>query len=222
MDLFWKALYDYHKWNQKWPFYLIDKNWNKFEQDLTWYFRNEEEINENLIERTLFQNISWESLLDIWCATAYYFSIIGKKIKNFKWIDISKLALQVAIEKWITNVELCNIMDNKIKEKFDVITLMWNNLSIWWDIEWTKKYFKILKNILKAGGKILSIFMNLKNEDYFVWEFVCEYNWKRSNAFKWIRINIDYLKKLLNEAWLKLSVLGEDDYGYCLEVRHKN
>jgi SAM-dependent methyltransferase len=219
MNLFWEALYDYHKWNQKWPFYLVTQNWEKFEQDLAWYFRSENEINNDVIEKALFENVSWNNLLDIWCATAYYFPIIAKKVKIFKWIDISKLALQVAIERWIKNVEKFNIMSDKINEKFDIITLMWNNLSIWWDIEWTKKYLKILRNILTPNGKILSIFMDLRDEDYYISENICEYNWKKSKPFKWIRINIKYLERLLNEVGLKLKILEKDDYGYCLEIK---
>jgi len=218
MDLFWEALYDYHKWNQKTPFYLVDKDWEKYEQDLVWYFRNNKWF--DIIEETLFNNVEWSELLDVWCATAYYFPILEKKVKNIEWIDISELAIKVAVEKWNKNVRLCNIFDWNIKKQYDIITLMWNNLSIWWDIKWTKKLIWILKRLLKKNWKILSIFKKEEDDKYFIWKFTCEYNWKNSDSFKWIRINLEYLEELLNEQWLKLKVLEENDYWSCLEIKH--
>ncbi len=218
MDLFWEALYDYHNWNQKTPFYLINKDWERWEQDLWWYFRDEEWFNE--IEKTLFDNVSWTNLLDIWCATAYYFPILEKKVKNIEWIDISSIAIKTAWKKWHKNTKVLDIMNEKINKKYDIITLMWNNLSIWWDIEWTKKLIWKLKDLLDTNWKILSIFKKEEDSDYFIWEFKCEYDWKISKPFKWIRINLNYLEKLLNEQWLKLKVLSENDYWSCLEIKH--
>ena len=79
MDLFWEALYDNRKWKQKTSFFLVDKNGEKYEQELSWYFRDYKWFDD--IELTLFDNIEWENLLDIWCATAYYFPILEKKLK---------------------------------------------------------------------------------------------------------------------------------------------
>ena len=112
------------------------------------------------------------------------------------------------------------MLDWNIKKQYDIITLMWNNLSIWWDIKWTKKLIWILKWLLKNNWKILSIFKKEEDGKYFIWEFKCEYNWKISDSFKWIRINLEYLDELLNEQWLKLKVLEENDYWSCLEIKH--
>jgi len=218
MDLFWEALYDYHKWNQKSPFYLVDKDWEKHEQNLSWYFRDNEWFDE--IEKTLFENVSWNNLLDIWCATAYYFPILKEKVDKIEWIDISSKAIKVAHKKWHTNTKVLDIMSENINKKYDIITLMWSNLSIWWDIEWTKKLISKLKNILNENWKILCIFKKEEDSNYFIWEFKCEYNWKVSKSFKWIRINLNFLEKLLNEKWLKLKVLSENDYWSCLEIKY--
>jgi SAM-dependent methyltransferase len=222
MDLFWHALYDYYKWKQKWPFHLVNQEWEKFEQDLSWYFRSEKEINKDLIDRILFENVSWKKLLDIWCATAYYFPILERKVQNIRWIDISEKAIQVAREFWNINVEVGDILNWYIIEKYDIITLVWNNLSIWWDVEWSEKYFKILKNTLAPNWKILAVFMRLEEKDYFLWKFVCEYNWEKSLPFNWIRMSLNFLRSLLHNTWLSVKVLAEDDYGYCLEIKHSD
>jgi SAM-dependent methyltransferase len=219
MDLFWKALYDFHKWNKKWPFNLVDKNWNKFKLDLWEYFRDINNINE--LEKELFSNVEWADVLDIWCWTAFYFPLLLKNAKNVEWIDISNYAIKVAIENWIKNVRCENIFDKNIQKKYNTITLLWNNLSIWWDIKWTKEFLLILKSILKKDWKILSILKKEDDEDYFVWEFSCEYDGKKSNSFKWIRFNINFLILLLKEEWLKLKILKENNYWYCLEIKKK-
>ena len=220
MDLFWEALYDYHKWKQKWAFNLVDNNWNRFELNLSEYFRDINDVND--LEKTLFNNSKWKNILDVWCGTAFYFPLLQNENNNVEWIDISNLAIQVADEKWIKNVRCENIFDKKIKKQYDTITLLGNNLSIWWDIEWTKKFLWILKSILKKDWKILSILKKEDDKDYFVWEFSCEYNNKKSETFKWIRFNINYLKSLLKDEWLILKILKENDYGYCLEVKFLN
>ncbi|MDD3646846.1 MAG: methyltransferase domain-containing protein [Candidatus Gracilibacteria bacterium] len=218
MDLFGEALYDYYKGKQKTPFCLIDKNGEKFEQDLSWYFRNNEGFDS--IEKALFDNIKGNNLLDIGCATAYYFPILSEKVKNIEGIDISSLAIKTAHEKGYKNTKVLDIMNEDINKKYDIITLMGNNLSIGGDIEGTKKLISKLKKILSENGKILSIFKKEDDEDYFILEFICEYNGKKSESFKWIRINLNYLEKLLNEQGLKLKVLSENDYGSCLEIKY--
>ena len=218
MDLFWEALYDYHKWNQKTPFCLIDKNWDKWEQDLSKYFRDDDWF--DTIEKILFDNVVWNNLLDIWCATAYYFPILEKKVKNIEWIDISSKAIQVAHEKWHKNTKVLDIMNDNINKKYDIITLLWNNLSIWWDIDWTNRLISKLKDLLEDNWKILSIFKKEEDDDYFIWELKSKYDKKVSEPFKWIRIDLKHLENLLNKQSLTHRVLSENDYWSCLEIRH--
>ena len=158
-------------------------------------------------------------MLDIWCATAYYFPILEKKVKHIEWIDISENALKVAKENWYTNVRVVDIMNENINKVYDIITLMWNNLSIWWDLDWTNKLIWKLKNLLSKDWKILAIFKKEEENNFFIWEFRCEYNWKISDSFKWIRINLAYLEKMLNKQWLTHKVLKENDYWSCLEIK---
>lgn len=217
MELFWKALYDHYKWNQKTQFFLVDINWNEFEQDLSWYFRKTLDEFDS-IELSLFENVAWNNLLDIGCATWYYFPYFENKVKNFEWIDISETLIEICKEEWYKNVKVADIINDKVNWKFDIITLMWNNLSIWWNIEWTKKLIWILNQLLSNEWKILSIFKK-DEKDYFIWEFKNKYDWILSESFQWIRININYLEELLKEQNFKLKVLSENDYWYCLEIK---
>ncbi len=112
-------------------------------------------------------------------------------------------------------------MNYNSNKKYDIINLIWNNLSIWWDIEWTHKLLDILKWLLKINWKILCTFKK-SEEKYFIWKMCIEYDWKVSESFKWIRIHLDYLEELLEEHSLKLKILWEDEYWYCLEITHDN
>lgn len=216
MDVFWEAMYDYHKWQLVWEMELIMEDGTRYIDGVNWYFRNYDQLDS--IEKTLFENISWETLLDIWCATWYYFPEIEKKITNFEWIDISKKAIQVAKEKWYKNVSVADIMNYTTNKKYDVLTLVWNNLSIWWSIEWTHTLIEILLWLLNKSWKILCIFKKIE-EKYFISKIRLEYKWIISEPFYWIRIRLDVLEKMLNEHWLKLKVLDENDYWYCLEIK---
>jgi len=84
MDVFWIALSDYYKWEQKWDLKLISIDWkNEFVINLYDYFRN---IKTELlkVEKKLFEYVSWETL-DIGCGTAFYFPILEKKASWLKW-----------------------------------------------------------------------------------------------------------------------------------------
>nr|MDD3720504.1 class I SAM-dependent methyltransferase [Candidatus Gracilibacteria bacterium] len=218
MDLFGEALYDFHKGAQKGKFFLVDGKGNKFELNLGEYFRSINEITD--IEKILFNNINGGDVLDIGCGTAFYFPLIQKNANNVEGIDISEYAIKVAIERGIKNVKQSDIFLEKIHKKYDIITLLGNNLSIGGDIEGTNKFLSIIKSLLKKDGKILSILKKEEDEDYFIGEFFCEYNGKTSENFKWIRFNINFLKGLLNKNGLKLNILGENNYGYCLEIKY--
>ena len=75
---------------------IIMENQEKHSDKASWYFRKYEDFDS--IEKALFENISWNSLLDIWCASWYYFPEIAKKVKEFHWIDISPKAIETAKE----------------------------------------------------------------------------------------------------------------------------
>lgn len=219
MDVFWEALYDYHKWELVWEMEIVMEDGTRYTDGTDWYFRTYDKFDS--IEKTLFENISWETLLDIWCATWYYFPEIEKRIKNFKWIDISSKAIQIAKERGYLNIEVADIMNYKSGEKYDVLTLVWNNLSIWWSIEWTHKLLEILKSLLNKNWKILCIFRKI-DEEIFLSKIRLEYKWIISEPFYWIRIRIDKLKSMLLEHNLTVTILSENDYWYCLEIKEIN
>lgn len=216
MELFGEAMYDYHKWNLIWEMEIVMEDWTRYIDWVKWYFRDYKDFDS--IEKTLFNNISWKSLLDIWCATWYYFPEIEKRVENFEWIDISKKAILVAQERWYKNVKVADIMNYKTNKKYDILTLVWNNLSIWWTIEWTHKLIEILKWLLNNNWKMLCIFRKIE-EEYFISKIRLEYKSIISEPFYWIRIRIDLLENILNEHWLKLKILDENDYWYCLEIK---
>lgn len=165
-------------------------------------------------------DVFWESLLDIGCAMAYYFPELQKRVKNVEGIDISSKAIEVAHERGFTNTKVADIMNYTADKTYDTLTLVWNNLSIWGDIAGTHKLIGILKNLLKKDGKMLCIFRKIE-EEYFISSLCIEFNGLVSEPFQWIRIRLDLLSKLLLEHGLKVKILAENDYGYCLEIRNK-
>jgi SAM-dependent methyltransferase len=230
-DLFWEATLHYLNGIRNKPFCLLNWEWKEiswWQKDLSWYFRTENEILENPLDKELFDNIlTWKSLLDVWCATFPYYRIISSKTENFEGIDVSPLLIEVAEARWFYGARILNIMNwYKTKsweeKKFDTITLVSNTISIWWDLEWTRKYLQILKNILKPEWKILANVDKFENWDYYVCEFRCKYGEEISQPFNWIRLNLVFLWKLLNELWLILKILCEDSNGYCLEIKYKS
>ncbi len=218
MDLFWQALLDYSIWKES-AFFLVDEEWNKHEQDLSWYFRNSLEQFDN-IEKTLIKNSAWKKLLDIGSATWYYFKFLKTDTENVQWTDISPNAILAAKNIWVNNIIEFDVMKNILDDKYDIITLMWNNLSIGGSIPWAKKLIWNLKKMLTDNGRILSVFRKEEDQNYFVSEFQCEYQWQRSDYFNWIRININFLEKILFGFDMRLKILSENDYGYCLEIRN--
>ncbi|MDD5769741.1 MAG: methyltransferase domain-containing protein [Candidatus Gracilibacteria bacterium] len=216
MELFGEAMYDYHKGNLIGEMEIVMEDGTRYIDGVKWYFRDYKDFDS--IEKTLFNNISGKSLLDIGCATGYYFPEIEKRVENFEGIDISKKAILVAQERGYKNVKVADIMNYKTNKKYDILTLVGNNLSIGGTIEGTHKLIEILKGLLNNNGKMLCIFRKIE-EEYFISKIRLEYKSIISEPFYWIRIRIDLLENILNEHGLKLKILDENDYGYCLEIK---
>lgn len=159
---------------------MIMEDGTRYIDAVKWYFRTSENFFE--IEKILYQNINWWKLLDIWCACGTYIPILEKLADSVEAIDISEKNIQVARERWYINAHVWDIMNYKTDIKYDILTLIWNNLSIGWDIPWTHKLLDILKWLLKENWKILCTFKKTE-EKYFIWKMSIEYNKIISDPF---------------------------------------
>ena len=112
------------------------------------------------IEKTKTHLRNSDTVLDFACGTGITTVELAKDVKEICAIDISKDMIEIAVEKIQTeniqnvNFEVCDIMDDRIKENsFDVV-LAFNVLYFIKDIDTT---LNRVSRLLKPGGLFLSV-----------------------------------------------------------------
>ena len=204
MDVFGKALYGYYKGNRS-QFCFVGSDGNPYPHPLDKYFRTPSKL--TTLERKLIQKARGD-ILDVGCATAYYFPALMKK-GNVTGIDVSKDAIKIATENGLHNCLVADAFTFAPKKKFDTITLLENNLGMAGTEKRARILLKKLTSLLKKDGQILTIARNVSKQDYFEIVMAPEWNGIRGKPFSWVSFNIKYLKQMCNDLHLKMTILGK-------------
>ena len=156
-------------------------------------------------------------ILDVGCGPGNYIPYLKKK-GTVLGIDISPEVIKVCKERGIKNVKVANIFKFKTKEKFDTIVLLENNLGMAETIPKTKKLLKILSNLLKENGQILTNAREVKTGK--VYDGKMRFLWKKKKGkyICWISFNSKYLKELCKEVGLSMQVFDREGHHYLAKI----
>ncbi|MFX1258523.1 MAG: methyltransferase domain-containing protein, partial [Promethearchaeota archaeon] len=221
-EIFGKAIIEYFKDNSS-RLFLIKKDKTKFIIDLSYYFREYEDL--SILEKKAI-SLTKGRILDVGCATGYYIPAL-RKYGIVDAIDISENAIKVAKAKEIIECHVADIYKYNPYKKYDTITLLENNIGLGGTLLKTKRLFKILTKLLKSNGQIIAIMRhtNYKNKFYSS-KYTPLWKGKLLKKIRWFYFNINYLPRFCHKYNLKLEILGEDnDEGrkmYLIRLTHNN
>ncbi|MHA2007427.1 MAG: methyltransferase domain-containing protein [Promethearchaeota archaeon] len=220
-NIFGEAIYEYSR-NKYTKLELINKQKIKFSIDLSYYFREHENLSE--LEKTAI-GLSKGEILDVGCATGYYIPVL-KKFGTVDAIDVSEHAIRIAKERGVEECHVADVFKYNPSNKYDTITLFENNLGLGGTLSKTKKLFKILTKLLKKDGIIIAIIRHTDyKKKYFSSKYIPLWKGKPAQKFRWFYFNINYLGRFCNKFNLRLEILDEDiDKGrnmYLVRITHK-
>ena len=215
--MFGQALLDYSR-GDKDKFFFEDSNGNRHKFPLRKYFRNFKKFTK--LEKKIISKARGD-ILDLGCGTGNYIPYLMKKGKVLG-IDISPKVITVAKEKYrLRNVKVADIFKFKTSKKFDTIVLLENNLGMAGTLKKIKQLLKILSRILKKNGQILTNARNLPKKTYCLNELSPIWKGKRGQKFKWISLNVKFLRKLCEEEGLDLEIVDRSRYHYLAKITKK-
>jgi SAM-dependent methyltransferase len=213
MDIFGEAL-KAHFHGDKTQLFIEDAKGNKYPHNLSKYFRTYKKLDK--IEREII-SLSKGKILDVGCGPGNYIPYLNKKGKVLG-IDISPKVIQVCKERGFKNVSVADIFKLKIKEKFDTIVLLENNLGMAQTIPKTKKLLKILGSLLNEKGQILTNVRDVTTGDYFDGKMRMVWKNKKGDWISWISFSSKFLKNICESVGMKMRVLDKDKYHYLAKI----
>ena len=216
-DLFGKALQGYLQGDRS-KFFFVNQNGKRYTHQLSRYFRNYSKLTR--LEKRII-SLAKGDILDVGCGTGMYIPYLSKKGKVLG-IDISPKVVAIARMNGVKNVFIKDIFNLKRKKKYDTIVLLENNLGIAGTIEKAGKLLKILKNLLKKNGQILTNCMNVPNQNYFEAEVYPIWKEEQGKKFKWISFNPLFLNELCNKFGLRMKVIKRDKWFYLARITKRN
>lgn len=229
-DILGKALLDYFHGN-----YTDDiiTETNISEEDilpLPYLFRNFEDM--PFVEQKAL-SLAKGKVLDAGCGAGSHTLYLQENGFKVTAIDISAGAIEVCKRRGVKQATLVNIFD--VTEKFDTILLLMNGTGIFQNLEKAPQYLEHLKSLLKPNGQIFIdssdlIYMFDVDEDGGVWvsterdyygelTFKMSYKGEESNAFEWLYLDFERLRKLASGAGLKCELIAEGlHYDYLAKL----
>jgi SAM-dependent methyltransferase len=221
-DLFGKALLDYQ--NGKYTEDIITSTNISDEDDLPlpYLFREFKDM-PKLEQKAL--KLTKGTVLDVGCGAGGHSLYLQEKGFQIKAIDISKGAIEVAINRGVLNAEVKNILDET--ETFDTILLLMNGTGIFQELSQVSKYLTHLKNLLKPNGQLLIDSSDIKymyeDEDGGFWmdahsnyhgelDYFLSYKGEKEIPMKWLYLDFDTLKLACETVGLNCELILEGEH----------
>jgi SAM-dependent methyltransferase len=215
MELFGEALYAYLS-GDKSKLILIESG-KEFNLPQRKYFRDYNQLTR--LEKKII-SLCRGNILDVGCATGYYFPALMKK-GTVEGIDISGKAIEAAKETGLKNCKVKNIFKFHTAKKYDTITLFQNNLGMAGSLPKARRLLEILSGLLKKDGQILLVQRKLR-QPYHINYFRFKWKGRISQKVRWIYINIAFLSRLCEERGLLLERIDRDRQHHLIRLTRKS
>ena len=178
-DLFGKALLDFYSNNYTEDLITSTNISGEDELPIPYLFRSFSEMPK--LEQKALQ-MADGNVLDVGCGAGSHSLYLQEKGLSVKAIDISKGAVEVSMQRGVTNVELIHLLEET--DRFDTIILLMNGTGIFQELSQVQKYLSHLKDLMHRNGQIL-----IDSSDI-------QYMYEDDDGGLWIDTNANYYGEL--------------------------
>ncbi|MFO7745258.1 MAG: class I SAM-dependent methyltransferase [Psychroflexus sp.] len=225
-DIFGLALESYYTNKDKTPIKVHNKDFYDDEIPVEYLFRNYEEM--PLLEQIAI-DLCEGKVLDVGCCAGSHSIELKAKGLEVLPIDISPRSIKICNKRGLKEAISLDFfeLDNK---KFDTILLLMNGIGIAQSIDNLPVFFKKLKDLMHQNSQVLLdssdlIFLyedELTEEDNYYGELTYEISYKQSisDAFPWLYLDFDLLKKEASKRGFLCELMYSDEhYGFLAKLQ---
>lgn len=216
MDVFGKALLDFHQFGQTEKLWLHNNYGKPEEMPVEVFFRSEEELPE-LEEYAL--SLCKGKILDIGAGVGAHSLVLQSSGLDVTALEISANACEIMKNRGIKKVIPGDIFSEQ--KDYDTLLLLMNGIGLCGDIEGLNKLLLHLKRFLKPEGQIILDSSdisylyypgNFPIENYYgEISYQYEYQSIKGDWFKWLYIDFESLKHIAVKNGFFCEFLLEDE-----------
>jgi len=221
-DIYGKALLDYQNGNFTEDIKTYSTIGGEDIYPLKYLFRDFEKM--PLIEQEALQ-LATGKILDVGCGSGSHSLYLQQQNKNVTAIDVSDGAIKTCQLRGVKNVKKQNIwqLNNK---KFDTILLLMNGAGMCGTLSKLGDFLNHLSHLLTQNGQILLDSTDVKylyeNDQgnyefdfskayYGETTFIMEYKNQKGEAFDWLYVDFNTLKKTAIQHHLQCELILKDN-----------
>jgi len=216
MDVFGKALLDFHQFGQTEKLWLHNNYGKPEEMPVEVFFRSENDLSE-LEEYAL--SICKGKILDIGAGVGAHSLILQSTGFDATALEISHTACEIMKNRGMKKVIHGDIFSDQ--KDYNTLLLLMNGIGLCGTIDGLNKLLPHLKSFLKKDGQIILDSSdisylyypgNFPTDNYYgEISYQYEYQSIKGDWFNWLYIDIDRLKGIADQHGLFCEMLFEDD-----------
>jgi len=164
-------------------------------------------------------------ILDVGCGAGSHSLYLQANGYDVRGIDISKGAIEVAIQRGVKEAVVMNVLDET--NTFDTILLLMNGTGIFQELASVSKYLNHLKSLLNTQGQILIDSSDIKymyeDEDGGFWfdansnyygelDYFLSYKNENEVPMKWLYLDFNTLFTACKSLGLNCELISEGEH----------
>ncbi|MES3017630.1 MAG: methyltransferase domain-containing protein [Bacteroidota bacterium] len=216
MDVFGKALLDYHRLGHTEKLWLHNNYGKPEDMPVDVFFRTEDDLSE-LEEYAL--SLCKGTVLDIGAGAGAHSLLLQDSGFDVTSLEISATACEVMKSRGLKNVINEDIFS--YQKKYDTLLLLMNGIGLCGDVEGLNRLLPHLKKLLRPGGQIILDSSDISylyepasfpTQRYFgEISYQYEYQSIKGSWFNWLYSDIEHLKTAAKKHGFFFELLFEDD-----------
>lgn len=229
------AIAEYHRTGRASTLRVFSSQFDEDEIPVGQLFRTFDEM--PLIEQQALTLAAGE-ILDVGAGSGCHALALQAMGKEVTAIDISELSVEVMRKRGVGEARAVDLYDERLDEQYDTILLLMNGSGIIGNIEGMERFFRRMKQLLKADGCIYmdssdlkylfeeedgSYLIDVAGDYYGVVDFRMQYRQVKGDAFDWLYIDFDTLAYYASQYGFCAELVCQGGhYDYLARLRMKN
>lgn len=216
MDIYGKALLDFHKTGTTKTLWLHNSYDEPEEMPIDVFFRNEEEM-PTMEQKAL--HLCKGNVLDVGAGVGSHALLLQQKGHDVTAIDVSLAAVNIMVDRGVKNAQLQDFFSTT--EKYDTLLFLMNGIGLTGTLVGFEKFLTFAKSLLKPSGQIIFDSSDIgylyddlpKPKDKYFGEisYCYEYDNEKGDWFNWLYLDPKILQSMCSCFGWACEIIDMDE-----------